>query len=187
MAGTRPEMAWPHVEQNAVVEEISLPHFEQYTGSPFCAFRQPCADCGNPTSPFSVGQSPVAPKIPHPPRSPFNAEGILGQHVELPKSPSFRVATTSPWILAVAAIIASSSRRSCLPSIRRAHSRKQAASMDKIWVVAASRSTQDSISSALIRFWSRVRSIPRCNSPNVTAERKICSSCSSFNQASTPP
>jgi hypothetical protein len=30
-------MAWPHVEQNAVVGEISLPHFEQYTKSPFVA------------------------------------------------------------------------------------------------------------------------------------------------------
>jgi hypothetical protein len=35
MAGTRPEIAWPQVEQNAVVAEISLPHFEQYTSSPF--------------------------------------------------------------------------------------------------------------------------------------------------------
>jgi hypothetical protein len=27
--------AWPHVGQNAVAFEISLPHFEQYTKSPF--------------------------------------------------------------------------------------------------------------------------------------------------------
>jgi hypothetical protein len=40
MAGTKPEMAWPHVEQNAVVAEISLPHFEQYTSSPFHAIGQ---------------------------------------------------------------------------------------------------------------------------------------------------
>jgi hypothetical protein len=40
MAGTRPEMAWQHVEQNAVVAEISLPHFEQYTSSPFHAIGQ---------------------------------------------------------------------------------------------------------------------------------------------------
>jgi hypothetical protein len=32
---TRTVTAWPHVGQNAVVFEISLPHFEQYTESPF--------------------------------------------------------------------------------------------------------------------------------------------------------
>ncbi|HWY75875.1 MAG TPA: hypothetical protein VN281_09675, partial [Verrucomicrobiae bacterium] len=32
---TRTVTAWPHVGQNAVAFEISLPHFEQYTESPF--------------------------------------------------------------------------------------------------------------------------------------------------------
>ena len=58
------------------------------------------------------------------------------------KSLSFRVATTSPWIRAVAAIIASSRRCSCFPSKRRAHSRKHTASMAKICVEFASRSSQ---------------------------------------------
>jgi hypothetical protein len=32
--------AWPQVGQNAVALEISLPHFEQYTKSPFRASGQ---------------------------------------------------------------------------------------------------------------------------------------------------
>jgi hypothetical protein len=34
---TRTVTAWPHVGQNAVAFEISLPHFEQYTESPYRA------------------------------------------------------------------------------------------------------------------------------------------------------
>jgi hypothetical protein len=37
---TRTATAWPHVGQNAVAFEISLPHFEQYTESPFRANGQ---------------------------------------------------------------------------------------------------------------------------------------------------
>ena len=84
MAGTRPEMAWPHVEQNAVVAEISLPHFEQYTVFSFLCVspnRALIAEILLPS--FSVGQSPVAPKISPTPTSLTLQRGLAyaRQHV----------------------------------------------------------------------------------------------------------
>jgi hypothetical protein len=58
MAGTRPEIAWPQVEQNAVVAEISLPHFEQYTSSPF--HTQTGRWFRNPIYHYCSGQSSLA-------------------------------------------------------------------------------------------------------------------------------
>ncbi|MGB8458937.1 MAG: hypothetical protein WCE50_14530, partial [Candidatus Acidiferrum sp.] len=46
VVATKAGTAWPHVEQNAVVGEISLPHFEQYTASPYlreCPSSMPMA------------------------------------------------------------------------------------------------------------------------------------------------
>src|SRR5580692_3332084 len=55
--------AWPHAGQNAVALEISLPHFEQYTESPYRANGQARGSCANPTSPGSSGQSPAGPVV----------------------------------------------------------------------------------------------------------------------------
>ena len=60
---TRTVTAWPHVGQNAVAFEISLPHFEQYTESPFVRMARQGAGCGHPTSRRGAGQSPAVPVV----------------------------------------------------------------------------------------------------------------------------
>ncbi len=58
-------------------------------------------------------------------------KGLMNCAPRATKSLSFRVATLSPWTRAAAAIMASSRRCSAFPSINRAHSRKQEASIGR--------------------------------------------------------
>ena len=76
---------------------------------------------------------------------------------------------------AVAAIIASSRRESGLPAMSRDHSRKQAVSIGKNAKDISRVLGQLSISEAFAASGLRASSTPSCNSPIVTAERKICS------------
>ena len=92
------------------------------------------------------------------------------------KSFSFRVATARLCKRAVAAVITSYSISSCFPTIMRAAMRNEGPSIGRMIDVFCRSSTQASIAAAFAASWRRVRSIPSCSSPSVTADRQICSS-----------
>src|SRR5579863_5423500 len=77
-----------------------------------------------------------------------------------------------PWTRAVAAIMATSRRVTERAWIKRAYSRKHAASIGKTCEVSSSFNAHCSISVALLASCTRVNSTPFWISANVTAEKK---------------